>query len=226
MERLGDLVKVWGDYELRSIDQPEVQLSETEQGFLATELQSVATNGFGRVVIAESIRSHAFSNQDRLLLVTLGTEIVGFASLQNYAELQITFLTGVVFSRKHQGKGLGCRITRELSQSSPFSTFALTTQNPHVYAIVTQICHMVYPSIEEVTIPNAVKRAGVRIMKGREGVFDVDTFAIKDYYDKCCYPALPWSSNPVINGMFRTKLRVNADNKTRDGFLVMGTNLQ
>ncbi len=210
------------EHQIICITDPEYSLSIDQQEALLQTLGPVTSEGFGHKVTDASLRKHAVTNSNYLLLVKTKKTFTGFASARNLPNIPAgVFLTGVVLSSRYQRKSLGSKILSFLIKVSRCRMLTFTTQSPVMYLMLKKISKVVYPGVEENPILPELQEMGYQIMKDRQGKFCPTTFVSRNLYSQCLYSKFPWSSDSKVNAFFKRVLHFDRD-KTKDGFLLIG----
>lgn len=182
----------------------------------------IAADGFGVEVESQStegIKDHLI-NVSACAFICIN-EIMGFASVKVFEELNILFLHGIAMRTDCQSKGLGKMLLQEIIKFYPKSMIAFTTQNPVMYDVLSGLCGKVYPSPQNPYVPDHLQKIGNSLMAGRIGKFDERIFVSRELYQKCLYTKIPQSRNYEVDQWFMHTL--NMDSRiTRDGFLFIG----
>ncbi len=136
-------------------------------------LIGISRRGFGTDMADEDVLEHLL-NTDRLQLLYVGKQLVGFVSYR-HIEIQIKdcpgsyeetkkvlYLSGVVMEKEHQGRRL-CRMALiEAFKENGYYALALRTQNPAMYASVKRVAEemnfegRLFPSVSQGSAPETV----------------------------------------------------------------------
>ncbi|MBU4332715.1 hypothetical protein KKD19_01050 [Patescibacteria group bacterium] len=190
--------------------------------FLLELLTKVASDGFGLPVSEEEAASHSLIGQDYLLLIVKEKEIKGFVGLRDYNDLNLLYLSGVVFQPSCQGTGIAGLLFNLFLNGRHYDYIAFTTQSPRMCALALKFVRVLYPDFTGITpIPEEIVELGKELRAGRSGQFDPDNFVVRELYDRCLYPSIPESHNSGLNKFFKTALKIRGG-KTKNGFLFIG----
>ena len=182
----------------------------------------IAADGFGvdvQLKSLEGIRDHLI-NVSACAFVCLG-ELMGFASVKIFDELDVLYLHGIAMRTDCQSKGLGKRLLQEIINLYPKSKITFTTQNPVMYDVLNSLCCKVYPSPQNHIVPTYLQELGAELMAGRRGKFSKETFVSEGLYQKCLYDKIPQSKNSSVDQWFQHALCME-NRKSKDGLLFIG----
>jgi len=182
----------------------------------------IAADGFGVDIQSQSlegIRDHLI-NVSACAFVCLG-ELMGFASIKIFDELDVLYLHGIAMRTDCQLKGLGKRLLQEIINLYPKSKISFTTQNPVMYDVLSSLCCRAYPSPQDHVVPAYLQELGTQLMAGRRGKFNKETFVTEGLYQKCLYDTIPQSRNSSTDQWFQHALGME-NRKTKNGFLFIG----
>lgn len=120
--------------------------------------------------------------------------------------------------QKFQGKRVGSSLVKILFDNSGMQKLACTTQNPIMFCFLRKLFNKVYPSPEQKLVPDNLRSLGLKLIRGRRGVFHQDTFIVEDLYSRCLYPKIPESKDQIVNNWFKNALKIK-EGLTCNGFL-------
>lgn len=192
---------------------------------LMDDMQRLATVSFGAEFDESSqdgVREHILG-ADIIAILYSEKSILGFASAKRM-EVEgekIFYLHGIVIATEHKGNGGSKKLIETLSQLCEANKIALTTQNPVVFCLLNSLCDKVFPSPFDKSVPQEIRGLGGKLIEGRQGKFNPQTFVVNGLYDKCLYGGLPQSRRKEVNSWFSEALEVERG-LTTNGFLFVG----
>ncbi len=209
---------------IKLIENTERFFTKKENKELVHQIRVIVANSFGVEFENQSlkgIRDHIVS-VDICALGYIDNELMGFASVKLLHEMNILYLHGISVLAKVQAKGIGSKLLSNLINHCGNRRIALTTQNPVMYSFLSKFCQNIFPSLERsLKVPKRVHEIGRKLIKGRRGIFDSETFIVKGLYTRCLYGQIPQSKDSLVNKWFNESLEI-CDGSTLNGVLILG----
>ncbi len=222
LKRKEKLLRI-NNYDIILIDKPKDTLDINNNTHFINQLRILAANGFGVKIENKSIEGiykHVIE-VDSLIICYLEAKPIAFASAKIIKKENIIFLCGIVVNKKNQKKGIATLLMETLYNHHKKPMIALTTQNPVMYDFLRKFCKEIFPSPKQNKIPKDLQKIGYKLIKDRNGIFNPDTFIIRNLYPKCRYEKIPQSKNLEINQWFDKCLRIR-NRTSKDGILLIG----
>ena len=160
---------------------------------LVDEIQVITAESFGTKMDTQSddgVRNHVI-NAQTIALLHDSTQIFGFASFNDIPENKLLYLHGIAIANNLKGIGAGPAVVKTLASITKLPRIAFTTQNPAMFCLLRKICSEIYPSPEHELVPQSLQALGQKLINGRSGELDHQTFIINDLYEKCLYDPIP-----------------------------------
>lgn len=193
------------------------QFKEIATPQIISEITQATTNGFGIPREEEDMKSHIFDAQN-IGIVHKDGSLAGFATTQNFPEMDVCYLHGIAISMT--GCGIGLILLQRMFLESGMAKFGFTTQNPAMYAIAKRCTIQIYPNPENLPDFEMVE-IGRKLVENRSGYF-LETMSIMDLYTECLYPMLPIPKDDYLWRWWKKMLRIDHERKSRDGIIFVG----
>lgn len=184
---------------------------------LISQITSVVNDGFGKQGDEKDIEAHVFDSES-IGLAYEGSRLMGFATVQNYSEINLCYLHGVAVAVT--GKGVGSLLVRHMCLESGMDLLGFTTQNPAMYLSAKKYTTEIYPNSNNFVSKDIVSIAR-KITIHRQGVFR-DDLVIEDLYSDCLYPQIPVPQDQQLWKWWKDKLSLDVTGKGRNGFVCIG----
>lgn len=214
-----------GNLQISTLDNPEVLFKKSDKENLSEELvcelQIITTGSFGVEKNLGGMRKHVLG-ADQLALLHDEDSIIAFGSSRFFSQDELVYIHGIAVRRDLQGGGVGRVLLSTLMALSGMRLVGLTTQNPVVFHLLSRMLADIYPSPGQRIVPGKLRTLGGKIVEGRGGVFNPETFVIEGIYKSCLYPRIPESGDPAVDQWFNQSLKVK-EGLTCNGFLFLGS---
>jgi hypothetical protein len=184
---------------------------------IVEEITQIVSSGFGRNGDDEDIKNHIFIS-DSIGLIYKDDELYGFATTQNFTDINVCYLCGVAVHTT--SKGFGSLLVHRMFHESEMPLFSFTTQNPGMYLSAQKSVLSIYPNPEWLSEEEIVD-IGRKIVSGRQGHF-LEKMAIMDLYPDCLYPRIPIPENKYLWQWWQKMLRIDEFGKSIDGIVFVG----
>lgn len=190
---------------------------------LTHELFKVAASAFSvpeSPAFYQDVKNHIME-ADMLAVCATQEKVLGFAAVKNLFKIDTFFIHGIAIHADAHKMGVASRLIDRLLINSQCRRVAFTTQNPRMYCLLREKVGRCFPSPAEPLVPQSEHDYGAKLVQGRAGNFDPETFVNKDLYSQCLYPSIPNSGDMEVNNWFHSALEIE-DGKTRHGILLCG----
>lgn len=203
----GICVEYYTSAHFREVATPEIIFKITQ----------ATSNGFGIPRNKEDMRSHIFGAENIGIVHKYGV-LAGFATTQNFPEMDLCYLHGIAIGST--GVGTGSSLLQCMFLESGANRFGFTTQNPLMYLSAKKIVVQIFPNPD--TEPDTETVGfGKKLVAHRSGYF-LRTMAIKGLYTECLYPAIPIPKDDSLWRWWQQMLQIDSDGKSRDGIVFVG----
>jgi len=182
-------------------------------------LLNIARSGFGTKMRREDVLEHLLS-ADMIVICTYGKTITAFTAVMIFDEL--LFLHGMAVNVAHQGSGIGeGMLQKVLKVVSSSQYLALTTQNPHMYSLVSKFCGDIFPNYNNIMtdseVFNKIDKIASKLSITLSACY-AGKCLVENWYGKCLYHRIPALEKTAV---FRDNLRVRHW-RSRDALFVFG----